>query len=145
MNQTKPVLLVPVDFSDTSQKALEHAKNLSTRLGADLVLLYVFEPPMMLYPDVSPGLIESIYQESLPASQRALEALGKKVGAARTIFREGNAGTEIVRVAGEISPELVAIGTHGRKGIKRILLGSVAEYVIRHSTIPVLTVRTDAA
>jgi nucleotide-binding universal stress UspA family protein len=144
MTEQRPFILVPVDFSETSHKALDLARELSPRLGLEIVLLHVFEPPMMVYPDASPGLIASIYQESFPAAQRALEALSKSLGGLPTLFREGNPGHEIVSVAKETAPALIALGTHGRRGIERIVLGSVAEHVLRHAGVPVLTVRSDA-
>jgi nucleotide-binding universal stress UspA family protein len=140
MNE-RPVLLVPVDFSEISQKALDLAKELAAKLQAEIVLIHVFETPIVLYPEISPALIDSIYTESFPAAQRALADLAARSGGLRTMFREGIPGSEIVRAEEELSPKLIVIGTHGRRGIRRFVLGSVAEYVVRHATAPVVTVR----
>lgn len=138
------LLLVPVDFSETSHKAFDLSKEFSAKLGAEIVLLHVFEPPSLFYPDVPAELIDSIYREAKPAAQRTLEALSAQAGGARTLLREGRAGPEIVRAAEEVSPKLIVIGTHGRKGIQRLFLGSVAEYVLRRAGAPVVTVRGNA-
>lgn len=136
-----PVLLVPVDFSETSRKALELAKELSPKLGAEIVILHVFEPPPFAYPDVPLALIQSVYQGTYPAAQRALAELAVGAGGVRSLFREGSADMEILRAAEELSPEFIIMGTHGRRGVRRLLLGSVAEQVIRHAHAPVVTVR----
>lgn len=144
MEPQNNVILVPVDFSETSQKAVDMATELAGKLGLEIVLLHVYEPPVLVYPDVSPGLMVSMYQELLAAGKRSLEALAARTGVTRTLFREGSAGHEIVNAAGELHPRMIVIGTHGRRGIRRILMGSVAEYVLRHSDVPVLSVRAEA-
>jgi nucleotide-binding universal stress UspA family protein len=138
---SQAIVLVPVDFSETSQKVLDLAKEMGTKLGAEVVLLHVFEPPTVMYPDMSPALIQSFYDEVLPAARRALEDLAARSGGLRTLLREGSPGPEIVSAAEQVSPKLIVLGTHGRRGIRRLVLGSVAEYVLRRATVPVLTVR----
>lgn len=141
MTTKKPILLVPVDFSDTSRKALEFARTLAPRLGAEVVLLHVFERPLPMYSDVPPALIETFYGTALPAAERALADLAESCGGLRTVFREGRSGPEIVTVAEEMSPELIVMGTHGRRGLGRVFFGSTAEYVLRRTRVPVTTVR----
>lgn len=140
---TKPLLLVPVDFSKTSRKALDLARALAPRLGSEVVLLHVFERPIPTYAEIPPETIETFYGTALPAAERALADLAESLGGLRTVFREGDAGREIVAVTDELSPEMVVIGTHGRRGLARLVFGSTAEYVIRRAGAPVLTVRGD--
>jgi nucleotide-binding universal stress UspA family protein len=140
----KPILLVPTDFSETSQSALDLAKELAAALGAEIVLLHVFEPPIV-YPEISPAFVDSFYRELVPAGKRQLAELAARSGVTRTLVREGRAGQEIVEAAKAVFPKLIVLGTHGRRAIQRLLLGSVAEYVVRHAGAPVVTVRSAPA
>lgn len=138
---SRSIILVPVDFSETSQRALDLAKEMSTKLGAEIVLLHVFEPPTLTYPELSPAVIESVYNEMRPAAERALDELAVRSGGLRALLREGNPGREIVQVAEELSPAFIVLGTHGRRGVQRLFFGSVAEHVLRRAPGPVVTVR----
>lgn len=136
-------LLVPVDFSPSSNHALAAAKDLATMLGAELVLLHTFEQPFTIG-ELSPLLVQQFYEEAVPAATRALETLAKENGVTRTYFREGAPGPEICRIAEELKPDFIVMGTHGRTKLRHLVTGSVAAYVIRHAPVPVITVR-DAA
>jgi universal stress protein A len=133
-------LLVPVDFSESSNRALGVAKDLAAALGAELVLLHTFEQPFTIG-ELSPLLVQQFYEEAVPSTTRALESLAKEHGITRTLFREGAPGPEICRVAGEIKPDFIVMGTHGRTKLRHLVTGSVAAYVIRHAPVPVITVR----
>lgn len=136
-------LIVPVDFSPSSLRALAVAKELAATLGAELVLLHTYEQPFTLG-ELSPLLVQQFYQEAVPSATRSLENLAKEHGVARTYFREGAPGPEICKLAGEINPELIVMGTHGRTKLRHLVTGSVAAYVIRHAPVPVVTVRDEA-
>lgn len=133
-------LIVPIDFSVGSERALEVALNIAAPLGLEPILLHVFEPPFTAG-DISPVLVQTFFAEAVPATRAALEELARKNGVHRTLFREGAPGPEIVRAAKEEDPRFVVMGTHGRTKLRHLVTGSVAAYVIRHSPVPVITVR----
>lgn len=136
-------ILHPTDFSKPSESALRLACALARDYEARLVLLHVVEPPVYygelgmtvpLPPDFHEGLHRRL-SNLVPADS------GIPV---ETVLIEGSAPREILHVAEDQKVDLIVLGTHGRTGVARVLLGSVAESVIRHSSIPVLTVKTPA-
>src|SRR4051812_11614628 len=128
---TQKTLLVPVDFSASSTRAPAVARDLATALGAEIVLLHTFEQPLAMG-DLSPLVMQQFYEEAVPAAKSALEKLAKENGIARAFVREGAAGPEIIRLAEELAPHFIVMGTHGRTGLSNLVLGSVASYVISH-------------
>jgi nucleotide-binding universal stress UspA family protein len=137
-------ILVPVDFGDPSRKALETGIELSRRFGSQLVLVHVYEIPAYVYD----GAIYSVVDLFGPIEDAARDHLAKalrevqaQVPAAKAVLRRGAPGAEILAAIEELHPDLVVMGTHGRKGLSRALLGSVAERVVRLSPVPVLTLR----
>jgi nucleotide-binding universal stress UspA family protein len=142
----KPIL-VPVDFEEASTAALETAVDLSRKLDGYIVLLHV--RPLAVgsyaYPGVAPYLIPTLNDELDAAARRSLDDLAEKYGITQRMLRVGDAATEILEVTREVAPMMVVMGTHGRKGLARLFLGSVAAKVIRHSPVPVLTVHPPAA
>jgi universal stress protein A len=142
-------ILVPVDFSEHSREALRYACDLAGRYGAALTLLHVLElPPRTAGPDgyllfeaeAGDALREPLEQQ-LHLLQQELTA-GGTTSDARLI--PGRPASEIVRAAAEGGYDLVVMGTHGRTGLGRALLGSVAERVVRRARCPVLTVHRAA-
>jgi len=133
-------LLVPVDFSESSLRALAVAKELAPSIGASIVLLHTYEQPFTMG-DLSPLIVQEFYAAAVPSASKALEQLASENGIKRTFFREGAPGPEIVGLAGEIQPQFVVMGTHGHTKLRHLVTGSVAAYVIRHSPVPVITVR----
>jgi universal stress protein A len=135
----KPMLqriLCPVDFFLVSEKALEYAERLATDSRADLILLHAFEIPASLtYADIG--------NPSDPALRAQLEALPLSIPEAKVtrILHAGPAGEVICWLAEQRGCDLIVMGTHGRSGITHLLLGSVAEHVIRNARCPVVTVR----
>jgi nucleotide-binding universal stress UspA family protein len=129
-------ILVATDFSLCSLSALEYAEDLARRFGAELILVHVEE---IILGNVEPmaGVRAAAERELSQAVQR-LHADGL---AARSLVRTGGAADEILRAADRERADLVVVGTHGRKGFARALLGSVAERVVRGAACPVLTVR----
>lgn len=133
-------ILCPVDFSPVSTNALAYAERLATAAGAELVLLHAFEIPASLtYADVQ--------NPADPAIRQQLEGVQLAVPGrqAARILHAGPAGEVICWLGEERSCDLIVMGTHGRTGLKHLLLGSVAEYVVRHARCPVLTVGEHAA
>ncbi len=134
----------PIDFSETSRAALEEASELAQRYQAELVLLHVFEPPvatadLMVAPP-------EMFEQTAKDLERKLEvwkgeAERRGARAVRALVVTGAAATETVRFAREGGYDLVVMGTHGRRGLRHLVLGSVAERVVREAPCAVLVVR----
>jgi nucleotide-binding universal stress UspA family protein len=135
------VIVVAVDFEKASLKALEVAKELGRAMGAEVVIAHVYQVPMFTYPGLEPALLPTFNAEISTAAKRAVEELSASQEGLRAVLREGDPSTELLAVASELKARMLVMGTHGRSGFAHLFLGSVAEKVMRHSTIPVLTVR----
>jgi nucleotide-binding universal stress UspA family protein len=135
-------VLVPLDFSDPSQQALQYARRFAAPSQAELVLLYVIEP--VAYP-AELGVVINLDADLAERALGELEKLRQQAlgdyPAARCLVRSGVADAEIVNTAKDEHADLIVIGTHGFSGIKHLLLGSTAERVVRDAPCPVLTVR----
>ncbi|MBI1312578.1 universal stress protein [bacterium] len=135
-------IVVPTDFSDHSVKAVRYGAELASKFGAELHLVHAIEATPVMYG-------EGAYFP--PETQAELEAAAVKqldsvdVGAdGVAVVRKvvpGHPFVEIIRYAREVDAGLIVIGTHGRGAIAHMLLGSVAEKVVRKAPCPVLTVR----
>ncbi|WP_437572058.1 universal stress protein [Sorangium sp. So ce542] len=141
MKEGANVILVPVDFEAASMKAVELAKDLGARLGHKVVLLHVYQLPVYTYPGLEPALMPGFHAEVSAAASRAVQQLSAKTGGLDTALREGDPATEILAAAEEQRAAMIVMGTHGRRGLSHLFLGSVAQQVIRKSSVPVLTVR----
>jgi len=134
-------VLHPTDFSDYSDYAFRLACSLARDYGARLVVVHVVELPVAIYGN---GLVlppPQVNKEPLQAKLQQLLPRDPKVQVEHRLV-EGDAATEILRVAGEAKCDLIVMGTHGRTGLGRLLMGSVAEQVVRKASCPVLTVKT---
>jgi nucleotide-binding universal stress UspA family protein len=131
----------PTDFSERSANALQFACALARDYGARVVVLHVAPTPVIAYGEgvvpPEPGLM---LQEAKGQLER-LPVPDERVRVERR-FAEGDAAAEILRAAGEVRASLIVMGTHGRTGLGRLLMGSVAEQVVRRAHCPVLTVTT---
>jgi nucleotide-binding universal stress UspA family protein len=137
-------ILVPVDFSEHSQRALVEALAMAAIYGAEVTVLHVWEPPGVVVPAMAFGAPEEGDPE-LEVRQR-LDDLVAAVDSPPGVRVEkrlatGVAYATIVEVAEEGSYDLVVIDTHGRSGLARFFVGSVAERVCRHAPCPVLVLR----
>jgi nucleotide-binding universal stress UspA family protein len=137
-------ILVPLDFTETSDKALDFALELAEKFGAHVTAMHAYEIPVLGFPD---GVLVATVDIAVRVQEAAKKGLDAAVDARRGrgvplvgVLREGNAQEEILSVASEIGADLIVIGTHGRRGLARALLGSVAENVIRTSKVPVLAI-----
>ena len=137
-------ILVPIDFTETSDKAFDFALELAERFSASVTAMHAYEIPVIGFPDgalVATVDIASRIQESgrkgLDAAVAARASRGVPID---SVLREGPAWEEIRALAEELPADIIVIGTHGRRGIARALLGSVAENVIRTTKVPVLTI-----
>jgi len=134
---------VPVDFSDTARKALQYAVPFGTAFDAEVMLLHVIQPysvPVELG-FLPPEWVDS-QQSFVTAAREELDKLcAREIGPrarCQAQVREGLPWQEIIAVAQEIRADLIILATHGRTGLSHVLLGSVAERVIRHAPCPVL-------
>jgi nucleotide-binding universal stress UspA family protein len=134
-------ILHPTDFSTSSDYAFRLACSLARDYGARLVVLHVATPPVVVYGQgVLPAQPEG-YQDEL---RERLQRLAAQEPAVRVDHRlvEGDAAAEILRLADETKCDLVVMGTHGRTGLGRLLMGSVTQQVVRKAHCPVLTAKT---
>lgn len=140
-------ILVPTDFSETAGAALETAASLAEQFGARLVILHAYhaEIPMVASVETPYALPPGFYKELAAEAQRRVDELARKTNDAKGIPTSAVAvekppATAIVEQAQELSADMIVMGTHGHTGIKHLLLGSVAERVVRTAHCPVLTV-----
>lgn len=131
-------ILVPIDFSTCSKKALEYAVPLAEQFGADLILLHVL-PSYAPMVDVVPVELESS-EDANNELEALIKALPAQVSASKVLQR-GEPHLEIVRVADKLASDLIILSTHGRSGLARVLMGSTASKVVSHAHCPVLVVR----
>ncbi len=142
-------IIVPLDGSELAENVLPHAIELAQRLDAELVLLRVFNLPTAGYdegyvPDQRTWeLIRDEAQGYLDA--RIKEIKGRGFAKVSSILLEGFTAERIIAVAQERPDSLIAICTHGRTGVRRFILGSIADRVVRHSGNPVLLIRAPGA
>lgn len=138
-------VLVPVDFSGGSEDVVLAAARLAPRLGLGLHLVHMVEPPIA--PVLAEGYPEAAQfptEQLVAAAQEKLEQLATELGVAaetKLTVQVGGAADGILRLADGDDIGMIAIGSHGRRGIGRAVLGSVAETVTRHSKWPVLVVK----
>jgi nucleotide-binding universal stress UspA family protein len=144
-------ILMATDFSNCSKEALGYASHLAKRLKANLFLIHVFELPVYSDIGVAPSVrpeVQRWLRELKAESARRLEALAKATGRqgvnVRPLIREGSPFLEILEAARELPADLIVLGTHGRTGLAHVVMGSVAERVVRNAPCPVLTVRPKA-
>jgi nucleotide-binding universal stress UspA family protein len=137
-------ILAPVDFSDPSRKALQTAKEWARLYGASLDVLHVV--PEALHPTFYVGGVQSIYDMEPDIEAKVQARLDTFVADTdgpdveiRPHVRVGNASSDIVAFADEEEIDLLTMSTHGRTGLDRFLLGSVAEKIVRHTRCPVIT------
>jgi nucleotide-binding universal stress UspA family protein len=140
-------ILHPSDFSRASGAAFARAVAMAKTNRAELVLTHVLSPVIPMVSDgyVSPKIYEEIEASQHAGAQKQLDRLAQKAKAAgvrtRTLLLEGMAAEQITRAARSRRADLVVIGTHGRTGLAKFFLGSVAGRVVSTASFPVLTVR----
>jgi len=144
---TLKTVLVPTDFSEASESALRYGKAMAEAFGASLHVVHVMEDLLAhawaaeVYVSSMPQLRDEIEKESQQRLGALLTDGERKALRAETALLAGNPFLEIIRYAKTHGVDLIVMGTHGRGPIAHMLLGSVAEKVVRKSPCPVLTVR----
>jgi nucleotide-binding universal stress UspA family protein len=147
---TPKLILSPIDFSDSSQGALDVAADFATRFGAELLLVHVM-PAIEDLPKSVSIFKEGEYDQSLDdAAEKRLSDMAatlarKNVKARTEIGTANDVGMELVRSAEHNHADLIIIATHGMTGWRKIAFGSVAEKVVREAECPVLVLRAKAA
>lgn len=139
-------ILCPIDFSDYSRHALDHAVAIARWYESTIAVLHVFSTtPVAAYAPGAPGfepivLTPADRDQLLVEVQRFIEPESAPGIPIEMMIREGSPASEILSQAAETQSDLLVMGTHGRAGFERLLLGSVTEKVLRKATCPVLTV-----
>lgn len=137
-------VLVPVDFSPNSRKAVVYANAFARQFGASLAFLHVVQ---VNYAYGEFGAIDftALEREMRSGAQKELDGLLEEARAAgipaEALIREGSPAKVIADVARELASDLLVISTHGYTGLKHVLMGSIAEHVVRYAPCPVLVVR----
>ena len=139
-------ILAPTDFSDLSMQGLKSALELAQSFGAKLVLIHVVEPPPYPVEGLIPSPLGATLLDDLErqASQELARMLVDTQGSAVDVERRVVVGIpyrKIVEVAEEEKADLLVVTTHGRTGLVHLVMGSVAEKIVRTAPCPVLTIR----
>jgi nucleotide-binding universal stress UspA family protein len=136
-------ILVPVDFSENAEGAVQCAGEFAAKLGANVYLLHVVEPPSFMsnLPNVPYTLSDEQLARKAGTDLEAIAVRFMPSISARAVVRRGKAHHEITKAAEELGVNLIVLSTHGYTGLKHTLLGSTAERVVRHAPCMVLVVR----
>ena len=138
-------ILTPTDFSATSQRTLEYAKSVARRYGSHLLLAHVNQPANPITPPENVWIDQGMSQEQI---EQQLEQIGAELRSegfqAQTISVTGRVQSELLSLATKEGADLIVIGTHGRSGVDRLLLGSDAEALLRRAVCPVFVVGPEA-
>jgi nucleotide-binding universal stress UspA family protein len=138
-------ILVATDFSEHAERATRQALELARKLDARVQLVHAWSIPIVSYPDMVMPFPANVIDDIARDAQRAMDAaLQRHVTPGVTLTGQvvcGDARDALVEAATKAKADLLVVGTHGRRGIQRALLGSVAESIVRHAPCPVLVVR----
>jgi nucleotide-binding universal stress UspA family protein len=135
-------ILYPTDFSENSECAFHLATALARDYDAHLIILHVAPGPVAIY-GFGDGMLPPTgeWNDDLRQELEEIRVHDPMIRVTRRL-EEGDPVTEILRVAKETHADLIVMGTHGRRGLRRMLMGSVSELVVRRAPCPVMTVRT---
>jgi nucleotide-binding universal stress UspA family protein len=141
-------IIVATDFGDSSRRAVDIAVDLATRFAARLTVVHVIEDVVPPYPTdgiaaIPVSVFEDLERSAQSELDRVLLSMKDRAPLVEGVLRKGQPAAEILAHAEETACDLVVVGTHGRRGPARWLLGSVAEKLVRAAPAPVLTVRGD--
>lgn len=146
LEETPAHLLVATDFGHASRVALDYAVQLASAVGAKITLASVFATPLPILTAqtsfVSAEVLDDVVITSSEALERSVEELRARGVPIATTLRQGQAADVICQLTSEVGADLIVLGTHGRGGLTRALLGSVAEQILREASVPVVTLRT---
>jgi len=133
-------VLVATDFGKPAEAAEELGIAFAERFGAKLTVLYVFSVPNAAYATGSYWQVDQLERQARKALDAKTAKLKERFPQLASVMRSGAPWEEILAASKEMGADLIVMGTHGRRGLPRALLGSVAEKVVRTAAVPVLTV-----
>ncbi len=140
-------IVAPIDFSEPSLEGLRNAIELAEKFDAELIILYVIEPPVwsgLAYSPTGynpPDITESLKEEAMKNLDKLRTEIIPGHVSCRLLTLEGKPADQIVSLSNEQSANLIVIATHGYSGFHRFVFGSVTERVVRTASCPVLTIR----
>lgn len=137
-------ILVPIDFGGPSTYALDVAVALAKQHEASLTIIHAWDIPAYAYAGYGMApmdILTPLEQTARQLLDEAVARVAKEFSGATAVLRKGVAWREILAATEETKADLVVMGTHGREGIGRVVLGSVAEKTVRHSPVTVLVTR----
>ncbi len=137
-------ILVPIDFSEHSLVALQAGGVLAKQVGGTILLLYILPPMVVMQGEMGPLVIPPD-PERREAIDKEMEAVAAKIPAGvpvEKVIHEGHPWPGICDTAKESAADLIVLASHGYTGLKRMLLGSTAEQVVRHAHCPVMVVKS---
>jgi nucleotide-binding universal stress UspA family protein len=140
-------ILVPTDFGPASQRAVDVALDLAAKFDAKVTLFHSTWLPAFYHTAYAEGIAWPVDELETAATRELTETLAKakaRYANVESTLVTGETWRRILDVAKERSVDLIVMGTHGRRGISRVLLGSVAEKVVRLASVPVITVPAEA-
>jgi nucleotide-binding universal stress UspA family protein len=146
MNLLPRNILVPTDFSEHAERALDYAVALAAKLDARVHVLDAVVLPIWgaeLGVSVTAAMVDDVMSANQKELERLVAARTGKAAFGPPWLEVGDARTVIVDVATRLGADLIVMGTHGRRGVSRLFLGSVAESVVRTAPCPVLLVRAE--
>lgn len=137
-------LVVPTDFGEPAQAALDFAIDLAKTYDAKLTLLHVYGVPTVYYPDAVSWPLEELGRAAQASLDAAVAKTRERYSKTDGHVEVGDPREAILKFAKESGADLLVIGTHGRRGLAHLVLGSVAEWLVRMAPLPVLTVAARA-
>lgn len=143
-------IMIATDGSGTSEKAARFGIEIARRGGGSVAVVYVMDvlrlaqlPGYTAFPGIKDQLLELMQKEGREATQYVQDLAGESAVPSEKILAEGNPSEELLRISHDLKADLLVMGNVGRSGLDRLLLGSVAEKVVRTSEVPVLLVREE--
>ncbi|UCG77981.1 MAG: universal stress protein [Nitrospirota bacterium] len=139
-------ILCPTDFMEESRQAVRHAVDIARKYGSKIYLLHIMHDLEKITGWYVPHItIDELYKDIESGAQKELDSIVaeefKGFSDVEKVILRGIPYTEIIDFAEEKGADLIVIGTHGRKGLEKVIFGSTAEQVVKNSKCPVLTVR----
>jgi nucleotide-binding universal stress UspA family protein len=137
-------ILVPTDFGEPAQHALETAIMIARKFDASITLFHGYYLPPLAYGEGWAAPLGEIAAAAQEATDKQLAAAQREYPKVKAIVRGASPVDGILSVVRELPADLIVMGTHGRRGVSHFVLGSVAENIVRLATIPVLTISAKA-
>jgi nucleotide-binding universal stress UspA family protein len=136
-------ILCPVDFLPISERAVQYAAGLALDYDADIHLLHVVTPILPLaegVPVATVAVIKTVEDASAARMKKLVSKLEKRGIMTKGEVRTGDVHDLIERTISKVKPDLIVMGSHARSGLERFFMGSVAEWLMRHSPVPILVI-----